>query len=260
MLLPAPSSSPWWALGVVSVLTAVLLLLVFRFISHQERIAIAKNRIKAHLLEIRLFRDDPQLVLRAQKDILLALLKYLKLAAVPLAVLILPLVYLALHLELFFGYEPLHPGAAAVVAVTVDDKTPLDRVVANLSVSDGLKIETPPLRLPHAHEIDWRVRAVREGNHEIILTLGDTALAKTVTVGTTLRRVTPIREQDSWPTTLVAPGEAALPRDAGVKAIAVQYPPRTFEFFGWQMHWLVPFMGIALLAGFALQGLLGVRI
>ena len=212
VLQSTPSPAAWWALGVVSLLTAVLLLLVFRFISNQERIVVAKDRIKAHLLEIRLFRDDPYVVLRAQKDIFLAVLGYVKLTVAPLAVLILPLVYLALHLDLFFAYQPLRPGETALVTVKLDESVAWDQVVPGLTVPEGLRVETPPLRVERPREIDWRVRAISEGTYEIVVTLGETIVTKSVTVSACLRRVMPTREGGRWPATLIAPGEPPLPR------------------------------------------------
>ena len=259
-LLPPASPMSWWALGAVSGLTALLMLFAFRFASDQRGIGTAKDRIKAHLLEIRLFRDEPWLVLRAQKHILLAILGYLRLAMAPIAVLILPVVYLALHLELFFGYQPLHAGESAVVSVTLDDRVAWDKVQVDLAVPDGVQVETPPLRIARTREVDWRLRGLREGTHDIVVTVGDAAYPKMLTVNDGLHRVIPARERGSWLAALFVPGETPLPSDAPVKAISVQYAPRSFEFFGWQLHWLIPFMAIAFIVGFALQGVFGVRL
>lgn len=259
-LLPAASPMSWWALGAVSALTALLMLLAFRFASDQRGIGIAKDRIKAHLLEIRLFRDEPWLVLRAQKHIIGAILRYLRLAMAPIAVLILPVVYLALHLELFFGYQPLHAGESAMVSVTLDDRVAWDKLEVDLAVPDGVLVETPPLRIARAREVDWRVRVLREGIHDIVVTVGETAYPKMMTVADGLHRVIPSRERGSRLMALFVPGETPLPSNAPVTVISVQYAPRSFELFGWQLHWLIPFMAIAFVVGFALQGVFGVRL
>jgi hypothetical protein len=171
----------------------------------------------------------------------------------------LPFLYLALHLELFFGYQPLRPGEASLVTVKFDEHTAWDQVQADLDVPEGLRLETPPFRIPGVREIDWRLRAVQDGMHDITVKAGGAVFSKAVTVGGRLSRVTPARERASWLTALL-PGEAGLPPDAPITAITVQYPSRDFPLFGWQMSWLVPFVLIVLLAGFALQRVFGVRL
>ena len=54
----------------VSLLTALLMLFVFQLTSNQAGIRRAKDRIKAHLLELRLFKDNMRVTLWAQGGIL----------------------------------------------------------------------------------------------------------------------------------------------------------------------------------------------
>jgi uncharacterized membrane protein (DUF106 family) len=58
ILTPFRNMSPWYGMTVVSFLTGFLMLFIFRFTSNQEGIRRTKNRIKAHLLELRLFKDS----------------------------------------------------------------------------------------------------------------------------------------------------------------------------------------------------------
>ena len=258
--LPPPSYLPLTALCAVSAATGILLLLVFRYTSNQAGIGVAKERIKAHVLELRLFKDDALLVLRAQKSIVLTTLGYLKFTLVPLAVMLIPVVYLALHLDMVFGYAPLRPGDATIVAVTLAEGVSLNGSTVELTVPEGLNVETPPLRITAKREMDWRVKALKEGSFTLTIKVADRVFQKELTVSTGLARVTPERRRGRLIERLWSPGEALLPQDSPVDAITVRYRPRTFELFGWETHWLVLFFLGSLAAGYALQGVFRVRL
>ena len=57
-------------LAVVSLFTAIAILLVVRLTSDQRAMAAVKRQIHADLFEIRLFNDDLRAILRAELDIL----------------------------------------------------------------------------------------------------------------------------------------------------------------------------------------------
>ncbi|MDH7493495.1 MAG: hypothetical protein QHH44_06375, partial [Candidatus Saccharicenans sp.] len=77
IFLPFSSASPWGALLVISLLTALLLLLVYKKTSNQAGLKQVKNRIKASLLEIRLYQSDFRTQLGSQKELVAANLRYL---------------------------------------------------------------------------------------------------------------------------------------------------------------------------------------
>ena len=52
-------------------LSGLLAIVVFRACSDQDAIRRASNRLMAHLMEFRLFIDEPALIIRAQRDLLI---------------------------------------------------------------------------------------------------------------------------------------------------------------------------------------------
>ena len=70
IFFPFRSLNPMVGLTVVSFLTGILMVLVFRTTSNQAGIKQVKERIKAHLLAIRLFQDQLDVVLRTHARIL----------------------------------------------------------------------------------------------------------------------------------------------------------------------------------------------
>ena len=62
----------------------MVMVIVFRYTSDQMAIHVAKDRLKAHLLALRLFQDQIPVVMRSYGRIILATGHYLRLAFKPL--------------------------------------------------------------------------------------------------------------------------------------------------------------------------------
>ena len=61
---------PLAGLTAVSLLVSLALLAAFKVTSNQRALAAAKRRMQANLFELRLFQDDPRLVMRVVGDLL----------------------------------------------------------------------------------------------------------------------------------------------------------------------------------------------
>ncbi len=83
----------WVVLTVHGTLLAVLALFAYALFSNQAAIKRTKNRLMARLLEIRLFQDDPLLVLASFGRVLTGIVVYMKDSLKPLIVM-LPIVVL----------------------------------------------------------------------------------------------------------------------------------------------------------------------
>ena len=267
LLAPFARLSPWYGIAAVSLLTSVVMLLIFRCTSNQAAIRRAKDRIRAHLLELRLYRDDMRVLLRAQKDILLANLAYLGHSLRPLVVMIVPVVLILIQLNAHYGYQPLRPNESAIIAARFAQASDLDMCRLELIVPSGLRVETPPLRIPSQREVDWRISARRPGRYTVRIIVGEGSVEKEVVVGDAHTRVSPERVGSSlervgsslW-AVMMNPGERPLPEGSAVRAVAVQYKPAALPFFRWNIHWLVAFFILSIAFGFALKGVFRVEV
>src|SRR5262245_23425849 len=84
LLGPFASWPPLAGLAVVSLIAALGLLVAFKWTSNQRAIAETKRQVLAGLFELRLFQDDPRLMLRAAAGLLRQQGRYLGYALVPL--------------------------------------------------------------------------------------------------------------------------------------------------------------------------------
>src|SRR5271170_7594487 len=102
-----------------SVVVGLLMVVVFGYTSDQKAIRVAKDRLQAHLLALRLFQDQIAVVLRSYGRIVLATGCYLRLAFKPLLIVILPLTFLMVQLDRYFGYEAIRTGKSFLVKARV---------------------------------------------------------------------------------------------------------------------------------------------
>ena len=94
----------------ISLVIGLVMVVVFRYTSDQKAIHVAKDRLKAHLLALRLFQDQIPVVLRSYGRIVLATGRYLRLAFKPLLFVIVPLTFLIVQLDRYLGSMPVEAG------------------------------------------------------------------------------------------------------------------------------------------------------
>lgn len=245
------------SLAAISLVTAVVLLVVVRYTSNQGGIAQVKRAIRAGLFEIRLFNDDLRAILRAQGEILRHNLTYLRLSAVPLLWVALPLTIVIGQLQACYGYDGLHPGQTALVKVGLGGGAG-DAPELRLTAPSGVRVETPPVWIPSLREATWRIAAERSGDYEVTVLVNGASLTKRVHVGHGTARRSPYRLERGVLNWMLYPGEPALPSGSAVQAIAVTYPARAFPVLGWSAHWLVIFFVLTLAFAFLLRRPFGV--
>ncbi len=261
IFFPFRNMSPWFGMIIISFLTALLMLFVFRFTSNQQGIKNVKNKIKAHLLEFRLFKDSLYILLKAQGKILGYNLKYIGYAAKPLLVMIIPLILILIQLNLWFGYHSMTPGQKSILKAELElDQSLLDAEF-KIETSSGLAVETLPLRIEDKGEVNWRFQAEEEGIHELALTVNGQRIVKQVVVAQSpLSKISPVKVRRNFMDELFNPGEAPLHGNSPVKSVEINYPSQLMNLFGWRIHWIIVYFVLSLIFGFAFKGVFKVEI
>jgi uncharacterized membrane protein (DUF106 family) len=261
VFFPFKSMTPWIGMIFISFLTALLMLCVFRFTSYQQGIKQVKNKIKAHLLEIRLFKDSLNVSFRAQGNILRYNLKYIGYSVKPLMVMIIPLILILIQLNLWFGHQSLTPGQEVILKVEVDEDLSLLDTEFLIESSSGLVIETPPLRIEEKREVNWKLFAKETGIHELSMTVNGHRIVKKVAVAQkSLSKISPIKIRRNLIDEIFHPGEAPIPANHPIKSLEIKYPLNYMSLFGWKIHWLIVYFAVSIIFGFALKGVFKVEI
>ena len=261
LFVPFRNLSPWISMALISLLTGLLMLLIFRYTSNQQGIRRVKNKIKAHLLEMRLYKDNLSISLQAQGNIFLANMRYLSYSLKPLLVMIIPLVLILIQLNFWFYYKSLAPGETAILKTTLKESyNPLD-VAFKIEPSSGITIDTPPLRIEEENEIAWRITAKEAGIHSLNIQIEGTTYSKTVAVAQKgLFKISPLRVQRTFIDEMMNPVEPPLPGDSPLKSIEITYSSKKMNLFGFHIHWLIAYFILSIIFGFALKGILKVEI
>jgi hypothetical protein len=237
------SAAHTWSLTAIAIVFGMGMLWSFQRFSNQEQVALAKRKVWANLYAFRLYADEPALIFRAQKQLLLWNARYLGLMLRPTFVVLVPVTLLLFGLDAMYGRRPLEPGESAIVTAQFRGGADV-RLLATLE-SAQIAVETPSVRIPDLRQVSWRVRAMTKTSGSVILRTAGASLSKTVRAGETSgfvseRRVASLLDWFRYP------GESRLP-SGPLRWIRVDYPAATIDIFGFGAHWLPWFLAVSLL-------------
>lgn len=252
------ANTPLLLVLAISIVIGLLMVIVFRYTSDQKAIGRAKDRLKAHLLAVRLFQDQLPVVMRAYARILRGTGSYLRLAFTPFLIAILPITFLIVQLDQYFGWMPLLPAQTFLVEARVEDPAALNE--ASLQLPPELSSSAPAVHVAEDKEVVWRVKAEREGKYDIHIAASGQTVSKQVVVSPRLARISPVRLQGKFWERMFTSSEAALADNSPVQAIAISYPPRVIGFAGMEWNWIVLFFVVSLIAGFVFKSVLGIQV
>jgi hypothetical protein len=252
------SNLPTLIVVLISIVLGMMMVVVFRYTSDQNAIRAAKDRLKAHLLALRLFQDQISVVMRSYPRILLAIGRYLRVASVPLLVVIVPLTFLIVELDHYFGSLPIRSGQAFLVKAQTSNADALNRL--SLELPNGLRATAPAVHVYAENEVAWRLVAAKDGNYQIQIEGLGQALSKSVVVGSGLPRLSAVRYRGRFWKRIFVSTESPLADNSSVESIEVLYPERAISLAGIRGNWMWFLFGVSLAAGFLFKSILGIEI
>ena len=203
------------SLTVISLTAGWLLGWGFLRLSNRKALATAMKRLRAHLMELRLFADEPALVWAAQWDLVKANGVFLWRMLQPLALLAIPAGVLMWQLEPFYARTPLRAGEP--VLLTVDWEQPV-AAAPRLQSTHAISVETAAIRWNENRSATWRLRASGAGIAHLPLNWNGTTAEAEVVSGDWFLRLPLTQSQNG-------------------AHIRIDYPGREFTLFGWSMAW-----------------------
>jgi hypothetical protein len=256
ILRPLTSWDAIWSLLIISVFLGIGMLWVFGRVSNQKEIRRTRNRLKASLMELRLFGDEPALVFRAQKDLLIGNGRLLALTLRPALILTAPLLLLLSFLEPFYGRSPLPLGEPAIV--TLHFKQPIDpqMPVPKIEPPSGVLVETPGVRALGENEVSWRIRPERSVDSILRFVLSNETIEKSIAAGDD-RGYASDRRASSWLDWIWNPGESRIASQT-VDWVEIRYPSAEVGWLGVEFHWLVWLLVISMIAALLFKRRMGV--
>jgi uncharacterized membrane protein (DUF106 family) len=255
--LMSARSIPLLAVVLLSIVVGFLMVLVFRYTSNQQEIRRAKDRLKAHLLAVRLFQDQLAVVLRSYGRILRGTASYIRLAFTPLLFVIVPMTFLIIYVDHYLGNVPLRPDQQFLLQVQTVPRE-LDDI--SLQLPPGLTISAPPVHISASNEVVWRLMAKQKGVYQINVASSGHAVSKQVAVTDGLYYVSTDRLRNHFWTRVFISGEPVIPASSPIASITVQYPERNIELAGFEFNWIILFFIFSLAAGWVFKTVLRIEV
>jgi uncharacterized membrane protein (DUF106 family) len=251
-------TSPLSIVIIVSLVIGLLMVVLFGYTSDQKAIGIAKDQLKAHLLAVRLYRDQIPVVMGSYGKILRGTGRYLKLAFKPLLYVIIPITLLMVQIDRYLGQTPIAVNAPFLLTVHTTGGDAVNDVT--LELPPEITMTAPPVHIPASNDIVWRLAGSKEGKYEVKISAGGQTVEKAVCVGTDLPRISTIRLRGQFWERMFSSAEPALPENAPFDSVSINYPDRDIQIAGYGMNWIWLFFILSMVAGFIFKELLGIQI
>ena len=254
---PLKELGDFCGLLILSGLTGFVMLIIFKKVSNQAGILAIKNRIKAHLLAIRLYKHDGVLSLRVMGHIFIENGRYFLYALKPTLVMMIPVAIIIIQLSARYGYNTAEVGKSILVSVKADDSVDLNEI--SLTASSGIRIDMPPIFIPSTHEINWRIYALESGISTLTFQHEQEREQKKIVADERGELLSAKRVRSSL-IGFLYPTERKLAHNSFLKEISVGYSENILQLAGFRIHWLVFFILTFVAIGFLAKKLFRVHI
>lgn len=261
-LLAPLAGAPGAALVMVSMVTGVVMTIVFRYTSNQRALRAAADRTKAMLVGMRLFKDDLRTALRYQGGLIKATGSRLLHSLRPMIVLIVPVALMLVQLAHRFEWRPLGIGDHAVAAVHVSEEAWTEWQHAVMEAPEGIIIETPALRDEAERAVYWRFRVMAPVTEPLGWRAGGTVIEKNLTSAGNTKRLRAISEERRggglW-SGIMHPIEMGLGADSPIRRIAITHPRRSTPIMGIALPWWGTFLIVSLVTALVVRPIVKVQ-
>lgn len=251
-------TSPLAIVIALSLVVGLLMVVLFGYTSDQKAIGVAKDQLKAHLLAVRLYRDQIPVVMGSYAKILRGTGRYLKLAFKPLLYVIVPITLLMVQIDRYLGQAPIALNAPFLLTVHTTNGEALNG--AALELPPEIRMTAPPVHVVAENEVVWRLAGSSEGRYEVKVVAAGQTVEKKVCVGNDLPRISTVRLRGKFWERIFSSAEPALPENSPIESISINYPDRNIDIAGYGMNWIWLFFILSMVAGFVFKELLGIQI
>jgi hypothetical protein len=261
-------------LVIVSAVFGILAIFAFKYLSWQRGIKGTKDRIKGHLIAVRIYQDDLGTVFSSVVKVLLRNVQYLVLNLVPFVPLSIPFALIVAQLVVRYAFAPLpvaHTEAALAkelpgrgTLLEIHMKAGRESEVSRLEVRlpEGLRARSPLVRNSAEGVAFLEIAAVSALRGSIDCAIdGRSVGTKEVVAGRDpTRSMQPERVSGFWSSWLW-PAEPPFPADSPLDVVRFTYPDRElFLLPEGPGGILLTFFLASLVFGFAALKPLGVQI
>lgn len=270
ILYPFSFISPFWGILFLSILMSFVVLYIYKWISSPRAVKSAKDKIKADILAIRIYKDLWRVIAGSFFKSLGHTFHYFGLNLLPLLIII-PILFPAfVQMDIRYGMKPFQVGDEIIIkAAFSQDPNDLD---VELLASDNFKPKMNPVFINAYRvyeesgekkypikEVNWKVKATREGTAKIRIKVRDKVYEKQLVIGDFRGATSNKKMNKSSLEHFIYPAEKLLSNPGELVNIYIQYPGSEVTFAGLTTHWLVFNIILVVIIVLALKNRFGIE-
>jgi len=259
LLAPLAHIPGWLSNTIISAVMGVVLLVLFKYTSNQKAIGRVRDGVKADMLALKLFKDELPVTFASQGRLFLGAFKLLFYSLCPLAVMILPVVFVLAQMGAWYQLRPLAPGEKTVVTMQLNGSASDDLPPVEIVGLEGAAVTVGPVRIPAQREISWEIEAQKPVRTQIVFAVHDQQVEKDLVIGDGFCRLSPLRPGWKWSDILLFPLEKPFHNDDTVHSISITYPERDSLTCGTDW-WVIYFFVVSLICALIFKPFLNVRL
>ncbi len=239
--------SPAVALWIISALTGILMLVIWRYTSNQDAISDVRRKISANLLASKLFKDNLSVTFRAQRQIIYQALRLLVCSVRPMIIMSIPFVLIMVQIGLRYQFRPAAAGERVDVIVTLRPGVGFTGPESAIELPPGIEADAnDPCRAVGLRTADWRLTAASPGTHVLTFGTGEDRIRVPLSVGEGFERVSAISGGGFWDRLLFS-SEPSFPASSIFESVRVDYDARSTPICGWDVHWLITLLILSII-------------
>ena len=116
-----------------------------------------------------------------------------------------------------------------------------------------------PVFITALREVDWKLKAGKNGSTAIAIKVDGVTVSKNLIIGDGLPALSNKKMAVSSLAHFIYPAEKLLAAPTPLKSLSIQYPARSISFLGLRTHWLVYYLVFTMIIALALKNRFGVE-
>lgn len=238
---PLLELGPFWAIFIISLLISLIITFVYKWVTDQKLMKSLKEEQKEMQKQVKALKDNPQEMMKVQKEAMKKNMTYMKHSFKPTLITILPIIIIFGWMAAHFSYEPIYPGETYSITALFEKGISGE---AELIPDKNTELISDAVQEINS-ETTWKLKSKTEGTHILEVKYDDQSYHKKVLITKELAYEEPF-------TTF---------QHSDLKQINIDYNKLKplgpdFSIFGWQPGWLGLYIIFSLIFSMSLRKLL----
>ena len=188
VLQPLLDISPFLTLVILAVVISLLITLVYKFFTNQEKMKEMKDKQKESQKKMKELRSNPEEMMKVQKEAMKLNMEYMKSSFKPTLITMIPILLIFGWMSGHLGFEPLLPGVTYSMTAEFDESIQ----EAELVVSEDIQIVSDKMQEVELGKATWKFKTKIKGEHLLTIKTEEDEQSKKILVTTNQEFIEPI--------------------------------------------------------------------